>query len=192
MVRQQVKSASPWVCMFMWWVIWRDTTVLGQVCVCVCVPVSNGCSYAIWQVVFYGKSNLGDFVALPDQLNDLWASLIELDSSPRESSPHSCLLYFSRIWKPFQACWNDCYSRTQSQLKFSRRCHVNHHLACTQLCKLFMAVIMLRREARRSWRKIIPTPWPTISSMKLLSSMRGNNLDITLTMMQMIYQNEPA
>lgn len=38
MVRQQVKSASPWVCMFMWWVIWRERhhSFRSGVCVCVC------------------------------------------------------------------------------------------------------------------------------------------------------------
>lgn len=100
MVRQQVKSASPWVCMFMWWVIWRERhhSFRSGVCVCVCVPVSNGCSYAIWQAVFYGKSNLGDFVALPDQLNDLWASLIELDSSS-QSRAHTPACYISAAYE---------------------------------------------------------------------------------------------
>lgn len=66
-------------CMLRWWLACRErhhSLRSGM-----CVPVSKGCSYAIWQAVFYGKSNLGDFVLLPDQLNDLWASLIELVSS---------------------------------------------------------------------------------------------------------------
>lgn len=86
------------VCSCDGWFEGRDTTVLGQVCVCVCVPVSNGCSYAIWQAVFYGKSNLGDFVALPDQLNDLWASLIELDSSS-QSRAHTPACYISAAYE---------------------------------------------------------------------------------------------
>lgn len=98
MVRQQVKSASPWVCMFMWLVIWRERHHSFRSGVCVCVPVSNGCSYAIWQAVFYGKSNLGDFVALPDQLNDLWASLIELDSSS-QSRAHTPACYISAAYE---------------------------------------------------------------------------------------------
>ncbi len=76
-----------------------ETTVKLCVCVCVsvwwkwfcnerqnlrsrsCVFVTKGCAYIRWQAVFYGKSDLGDFMASPDQLNDLWASLIRLVSS---------------------------------------------------------------------------------------------------------------
>lgn len=39
MVRQQVKSASPWVCMFMWCVIWRERHHSFRSGVCVCVSL---------------------------------------------------------------------------------------------------------------------------------------------------------
>lgn len=78
------------------WVLWTLRQGVKRVHVCVrvwsdleergsqdvrsglCVSVTKRCLYIIWQAVFYGKSDLGDFVASPHQLNDLWASLIKL------------------------------------------------------------------------------------------------------------------